>query len=67
MTAKLSDTYLWEARQLFGKEFPDYLRSFGESGTPSLRVNTAKISVEEFLKISPFQLEHVHRTNKSYS
>ena len=66
MTAKLSDTYLWEARQLFGKEFPDYLQSFRESGTPSLRVNTTKISVEEFLKISPFKLEPVPWTDNGF-
>ena len=66
MTAKLSDSYLWEARQLFGKDFPDYLDSFKEESTPSLRINTTKISVEEFLKIAPFKLEPVPWTDNGF-
>ena len=66
MTAKLSDSYLWEARQLFGKDFPDYLDSFKEESTPSLRINTTKISVEEFLKIAPFKLESVPWTDNGF-
>ncbi|MBR4122256.1 MAG: hypothetical protein IKR06_03100, partial [Erysipelotrichaceae bacterium] len=66
MTAKLSDSYLWEARQLFGEDFPDYLDSFKKESTPSLRINTTKISVEEFLKIAPFKLESVPWTDNGF-
>ena len=41
------------------EEYEDYLRCFDEPRYYGLRVNTAKISVEEFLKISPWPLEPV--------
>ena len=47
-------------KSLFGtEEYEDYLRCFDEPRYYGLRVNTAKISVEEFLKISPWPLEPV--------
>ena len=45
-----------EMKRILGDEYDGYLQSMGESRRFGLRVNTAKISVEEFLRISPFEL-----------
>mgnify|MGYP000053629823 CR=1 FL=1 len=41
---------------LLGEEYPSFLECYGKEKKQGLRVNTAKISTEEFLKITPFQL-----------
>ena len=46
-------------KRLLGAEYNDYLSCFDEPRHFGLRVNTAKISVEDFLKISPWPLEKV--------
>ena len=45
-----------EMKRILGDEYEDYLKSMGGTRKFGLRVNTAKISVEDFLKISPFEL-----------
>ncbi|XCP83737.1 RsmF rRNA methyltransferase first C-terminal domain-containing protein [Roseburia hominis] len=42
--------------RLLGDEFEEYIRCYEEPRYYGLRVNTAKISPEEFLVISPFKL-----------
>ena len=44
---------------LLGAEYTDYLDCFDEPRHYGLRVNTAKISVEDFLKISPWRLKKI--------
>ena len=44
-----------EMKRILGDEYEDYLKSMEGTRKFGLRVNTAKISVEDFLKISPFQ------------
>lgn len=46
-------------KNMLGEEFDTYLASFNIKHKQGLRVNTSKISVEDFLKISPFNLERV--------
>lgn len=46
-------------RDLLGAEYEDYLKCFEEPRHYGLRVNTSKISVEEFLKIAPWPMEPV--------
>ncbi len=46
-------------RQLLQQDYQAYLDSFSSGRSYGLRVNTSKISVEEFLKIAPFHLEPV--------
>ena len=53
---QLPENYLNNMKKLLGEEFNNYIDSFDEPRLYGLRVNTAKISVEEFLKISPFEL-----------
>ena len=54
-------------KKLLGEEeFAIYLKSFEQKNKSGLRVNTGKISVEEFLKISPFELEPVPWTTNGF-
>ncbi len=46
-------------KTLLGVEYEDYLRCYDEPRHYGLRVNTKKISVEDFLKISPWPLTAV--------
>lgn len=41
---------------LLGEEYPSFLECYEKEKKQGLRVNTAKISTEEFLKITPFSL-----------
>ena len=52
----LPEEYLANMKELLKEDFEAYLDSFDHSRSYGLRVNTSKISVEDFLKISPFRL-----------
>ena len=56
---QLPDRYLDSMKELLQDEYEDYLKSFDEPRLYGLRVNTAKISVEEFVKICPFKITPV--------
>lgn len=43
-------------QKLLGNEFEDYIKCYEEKRLYGLRVNTKKISVEEFKKICPFEI-----------
>ena len=45
-----------EMKRILGDEYDAYLQSMQDSRRFGLRVNTAKLSVEEFLRIAPFPL-----------
>ena len=56
----LPEDYIESMRQLLGEEeLQNYLACFDAPRTYGLRVNTGKISVEEFLKRTPFHLTPV--------
>lgn len=46
-------------QNLLGNEFDDYIKCYEEKRLYGLRVNTKKISVEEFQKICPFEIEPI--------
>ncbi len=52
----LPSKYTDSMKELLGNEYDAYLKSFDDTRLYGLRINTLKISVEEFLKISPFEL-----------
>ncbi|BEP29833.1 RsmB/NOP family class I SAM-dependent RNA methyltransferase [Helicovermis profundi] len=57
---KLKEEFLEKIRkQLSKEEYSKFLESYKDEKISSLRVNTLKISVEEFLKISPFKLKKI--------
>lgn len=51
--------YTDKMKEMLGDEFDAYLESFSDQRLCGLRVNTLKISVEDFLKISPFELKPI--------
>lgn len=53
-------------QELLGEEYPDFLRCYDSEKKQGLRVNTGKISVEEFLKITPFQLTPIPWTDNGF-
>ncbi|OUP83041.1 SAM-dependent methyltransferase [Lachnoclostridium sp. An169] len=56
----LPDTFEKNMRELLGEEeYGRYLACFDEPRHYGLRVNTSKISVEDFLEIAPWPLERV--------
>ena len=56
---KLPENFEAQMKQLLGDGYDDYLASLNAPAHYGLRVNTAKISVEEFIRISPFKLRPV--------
>lgn len=55
----LPKSFLEKMQDLLGEGFQEYLDCFSNPRWYGLRVNTKKISVEDFLKISPFSLEPI--------
>ena len=55
----LPQKFLDRMKERLGEDFPAFLRSYDNPPYKGLRVNTLKISKEEFLKISPFALEQI--------
>ncbi len=57
---KLPEKFCDEMRRMLGEDgMEEYLASMNEKRKYGLRVNTSKISVEDFLKISPFPLKKI--------
>lgn len=53
-------------KKQLGDEYDDYIKCFDSDMYHGIRVNTSKISVEDFLKISPFELEPVPWTKNGF-
>ena len=53
-------------QELFQDEYETYIQSYDEKSFNGLRINTSKISVEDFLKINPFHLEPVPWTTNGF-
>ena len=59
--------FIKNMREILGEEgLAEYLDSFENPKFTGLRVNTSKISVEEFLRISPFKLRRVPWTENGF-
>lgn len=63
---ELPQNFCEEMERLLGEEYPDYLASMGEKRKYGLRVNTSKISVEEFKKICPFEITPIPYINNGF-
>lgn len=63
---KLPEEFVKKMQELMGDEFNSYLESYEKPRFYGLRVNTLKISVEDFIKISPFHLEPVPWTTDGF-
>ncbi|QZY53656.1 RsmF rRNA methyltransferase first C-terminal domain-containing protein [Crassaminicella profunda] len=55
----LPEKFSNKMKQLLGNEFEAFLKSYEDEKFQGLRVNTLKISIEDFKKISPFKLRPI--------
>ncbi len=62
----LPKAYEARMRTLLGEEFENYLAALGEPPERALRVNTDKISVEEFLRICDIPTEKIPYVDNGY-
>jgi NOL1/NOP2/sun family putative RNA methylase len=58
-TIELPSLFLERMQGWLGSEFPDFLAVFNQPPQSGLRVNTMKISVADFLRLSPFDLRPI--------
>lgn len=56
---ELPQKFCDEMKRILGDEYEDYLLSMNDRRKYGLRVNTSKISVEEFEKICPFEISRI--------
>ncbi|MGE4282368.1 MAG: RsmF rRNA methyltransferase first C-terminal domain-containing protein, partial [Clostridia bacterium] len=56
---KLPEKFLDKMKDLLKEEYEAFLKSYDEQRFYGLRVNTLKVSVEQFLKASPFELDAI--------
>lgn len=64
---RLPEKYKERMKELLGEEeFKAYIDSFEQKNFRGLRINTLKISTEEFEKISPFALKKIPWTDNGY-
>ncbi|MDO4322782.1 MAG: RsmB/NOP family class I SAM-dependent RNA methyltransferase [Lachnospiraceae bacterium] len=55
----LPQKFLERMEKVLGDEYDDFLQTYHEPRRFGLRVNTLKISVEEFVKLAPFHLTRI--------
>ncbi|MBQ9765512.1 MAG: RsmF rRNA methyltransferase first C-terminal domain-containing protein [Lachnospiraceae bacterium] len=53
---KLPEAFLKRMKEMLGDEYERFLASYDEERLQALRINLSKISVDEYLTISPFNL-----------
>ena len=56
---ELPESFKKRIKEQLGEEYEAYLQSFQEKSRNGLRINTGKLTPEEFEKISPFSLQEV--------
>jgi len=66
MHMKLPEPFLEKMKQLLGEEYVLYEQSYEKKSVHGLRVNTSKISVKEFLNITPFELRKIPWTENGF-
>lgn len=63
---RLPEQFMEKMRGLLREEFPAFLRSYDDERMYGLRVNTSKISCEEFEKITPFVIRKIPWIHNGY-
>lgn len=64
--AKLPQEFLEKMKKLLGKQYEAFLASYEQPRQFGLRVNTAKISTEEFERLVPFHLKKIPWVENGY-
>ena len=65
-TEELPKLFLENMKKLLGTEYQDYINSMKENNRTAFRVNTNKITPEQFMDICPFQTEPVPWNEKGF-
>ena len=63
---KLPELFEEKMRRLLGEDFSEYEKHLDDPAYYGIRVNTLKISVEDFLKICPFHVDEVPWTDNGF-
>ena len=63
---KLPELFKAQMKELLGAAYDEYLKSYEQERFSGLRVNTAKISVKDFLAIAPFELIPIPWTENGF-
>ena len=63
---KLPSAFTEKMRAILGEEYPAFLDSYDQPRHYGLRVNTAKISTEEFERLAPFHLTPIPWVENGY-
>ena len=66
ITELLSPAFLERMQNMLGDEYDDFLKSYEAPRTYGLRVNTAKISCEDFEQIVPFPVTPIPWISNGY-
>lgn len=67
MNERLPVKFEEEMKQLLGETYPLFLKSYDEKPNNGLRVNTGKVSPEDFLQKSPFPLKPVEWISNGFT
>ncbi len=62
----LPESFVTKMQGILGDEYNDYIKSYENERMYGLRVNTSKISIEEFEKICPFQIKKIPWISNGY-
>lgn len=63
---ELPEAYCESMERLLQEEYQEYLDSMEQPSHRAIRINTAKVSVEEWKKICPFTIEQIPWTEKGF-
>lgn len=63
---QLPEKFTEKMKRLLGEEFPEFLKCYDDDRMYGLRVNTSKISCEEFEKIAPFKIKKIPWVRNGY-
>lgn len=63
---RLPQLFEEKMKELLGDQFPDYIACYDEPRYYGLRVNTSKITTEEFEKICPFKIRKIPWIGNGY-
>lgn len=62
----LPKDFLEKMKELLKEEYDEFIESYNEEKSQGLRVNTLKVSIDEFLKICPFNLKKIPWVKEGY-
>ena len=65
-TTPLHPAFLTRMKEMLGNEYPSFLSSFNAPRTYGLRINTSKITCEDFENLSPFPIRQIPWVKNGY-